>query len=81
MSMSDGDNHLSRLGMKYKPRLKGEERTRAARSLAKKYDAGATIRGLAAGRGMSYGTVRKLLLEAKVELRKRGGRAPRAQAR
>lgn len=77
--MSDGDNHLSRLGKKYKPRLKGEKRKRTARSLAKEYDAGATIRSLAAVWDMSYGTVRKLLLEAGVKLRKRGGRARRAK--
>lgn len=76
--MSDDVQHRSpRLGTTYRERLKGEERKEVARSLGTAYEGGATIRGLAADRVMSYGTVRKLLLEAKVPLRRRGGRAPR----
>ena len=67
-----------RLGSTYRPRIKGEERAAVAASLGQDYDAGATIRALAADRSMSYGTVRGLLLEAGVQLRSRGGRAVRS---
>lgn len=61
------------------PRLVGEARTDRARELATSYDAErATIRALAAKHDMSYCTVRRLLLEAEVKLRPRGGRAARS---
>lgn len=63
-----------RLGTTYRPRIKGREREAVAASLGRDYDGGSTIRALAAERSMSYGTVRKLLLEAGVQLRGRGGR-------
>lgn len=66
-----------RVGTTYRTRLKGSERAQVARSLGRDYVGGATIRAIAADRGMSYGTVRKLLLEAKVKLRGRGGRVRR----
>ncbi|MFB7496027.1 helix-turn-helix domain-containing protein [Streptomyces sp. NPDC056161] len=66
-----------RLGATYRPRIKGAERKAVASSLGRDYEAGATIRALAAERAMSFGTVRALLLEAKVTLRGRGGRAAR----
>lgn len=66
-----------RVGTTYRPRIKGSERAALARSLGRAYVGGATIRALAADRGMSYGTVRKLLLEARVTLRGRGGRVAR----
>ncbi|MFH8577191.1 helix-turn-helix domain-containing protein [Streptomyces zaomyceticus] len=62
-----------RLETRYRERLKGEDRTKAAQSLAEGYVAGASIRGLAEAEDMSYGTVRKLLLEVPVKLRGRGG--------
>ena len=40
---------------------------------AKAYKAGASIRAIAAKEQRSYGTIRTLLLEAKVKLRTRGG--------
>jgi hypothetical protein len=58
----------------YRPRLTGEVRTATARALAKEYDAGSTIRSLARQRDMTYGTVRKLLLEGGARMRHRGGR-------
>jgi hypothetical protein len=61
-----------------KPRLAGAERVRMRADLRRKYVAGATIRGLAAETGRSYGTVRALLLEARTPMRGRGGRLPRA---
>lgn len=76
--MSTEVQHRSpRVGTTYRPRIKGREREAVARSLGQAYDAGSTIRRLAEERDMSYGTVRKLLLEAKVQLRGRGGRVSR----
>ncbi|AIV35556.1 helix-turn-helix domain-containing protein [Streptomyces sp. CCM_MD2014] len=76
--MSSEVQHRSpRLGSTYRPRVKGAERARLAKSLGEDYDLGGTIRSLAADRSMSYGTVRKLLLEAEVTLRGRGGRVAR----
>lgn len=63
-----------RQGSEYRPRLRGEERAAMRKTLAKKYDAGASIRELAAGHGLSYGLTRHLLVEAKVTLRRRSGR-------
>ncbi|WP_406501533.1 helix-turn-helix domain-containing protein [Streptomyces sp. NBC_01590] len=73
-------SNTARIKTRYRPRLKGAERQTTARSLAADYDDGASIRGLVDKRGMSYATVRKLLLEEGVELRKRGGRVRRARA-
>lgn len=64
-----------------RPRLKGEERKAKARDLARKYARGSTIRSLAARSGLSYGTVRTLLIEAKAPLRARGGRLPRTKTK
>lgn len=76
--MSNEVEHRSpRTGTTYRPRLKGEERARTARELARRYAAGASIRTVADEQGMSYGTTRKLILEAKVPLRGRGGRVRR----
>ncbi|MBP5906854.1 transcriptional regulator [Streptomyces sp. LBUM 1478] len=75
--MSEVQQRSPRLGSTYRPRIKGPERQAIARNLGKEYNAGATIRGLATERSMSYGTVRKLLLEAKVQMRGRGGRVAR----
>ncbi|MET9819622.1 helix-turn-helix domain-containing protein [Streptomyces sp. NPDC006355] len=77
--MSEVQIRSPRPGQAYRPRLKGQERADVARSLGREYDAGATIRSLAADRSMSYGTVRQLLMEAKVTLRGRGGRVARGK--
>jgi DNA invertase Pin-like site-specific DNA recombinase len=63
-----------RVAPTYRPRLTGEARTATARSLAREYDEGTTIRGLARQRDMTYGTVRKLLVEGGARMRNRGGR-------
>lgn len=55
------------------PYLKGPERQRAAAQAADLYAQGATIRSIAEQMGRSYGGARALLLDAKVELRGRGG--------
>ena len=72
-----GASRAPRLEQSYRPRVKGAERVRLARSLARAYLGGATIRSLAEERDMSYGTVRQMLREAKVPLRGRGGRVAR----
>ncbi|WP_030672249.1 helix-turn-helix domain-containing protein [Streptomyces sp. NRRL B-1347] len=53
--------------------LSGDRRREKARDLRVTYEAGASIRSLAARSGLAYGTVRKLLLEAGTTLRGRGG--------
>lgn len=55
------------------PYLKGPERQRAAEQAAHLYAQGATIRSIAQQLGRSYGGTRALLLDAKVQLRGRGG--------
>ncbi|MFE3378805.1 helix-turn-helix domain-containing protein [Streptomyces anulatus] len=66
-----------RLGARYRPRLKGEERAEVRRVLAEMYEAGASIRAVAESAGLSYGLARLLLLEVPVKLRGRGGARPR----
>lgn len=70
-----------RVSSHYRRRLRGEERVRVARQLAQEYAAGSSIRGVASGADLSYGTARLLLLEAKVSLRRRGGRVARTAGR
>lgn len=54
-------------------RVIGVDRTRLGTVLGKRYDSGESIRSLAASTGRSYGFVHRLLREAGVELRRRGG--------
>lgn len=56
--------------------LRGDERAAMIHRLADAYEAGASIRALAARHHLTYGTVRNLLIEGHVTLRRRGG-APR----
>ncbi|WP_130865773.1 helix-turn-helix domain-containing protein [Acidipropionibacterium timonense] len=58
------------------PRLVGQERRDVADDLAVRYQDGASIRSLAQETGRSYGLVQKLLREAGVEFRSRGGADP-----
>ncbi|MGK2309207.1 helix-turn-helix domain-containing protein [Cutibacterium sp. V947] len=58
------------------PRLVGEARQAMAEELAGRYNAGASIRSLARESGRSYGLVQKLLREAGVKFRPRGGADP-----
>ncbi len=55
------------------PRVTGEQRTALGQELAQQYNAGASIRELAASTGRSYGFVHRVLTEADVQLRGRGG--------
>ncbi|GAA3199488.1 helix-turn-helix domain-containing protein [Actinocorallia longicatena] len=54
-------------------RVSGDQRADLAKTAADRYVAGASIRALATELGRSYGFVHKLLGEAGVELRGRGG--------
>jgi hypothetical protein len=56
----------------------GENRSELAVELKRRYDAGESIRQLAAATGRSYGFVHRLLGEAGVELRGRGGATRKA---
>lgn len=60
------------------PRVVGDERQALARELADRYNDGAPIRSLSQEYGRSYGLVRRLLVEAGVEFRARGGLDPSA---
>jgi autotransporter adhesin len=54
-------------------RITGAAREKLAADLRKKYEKGQSIRALAEGTGRSYGFVHRLLLDAEVPLRGRGG--------
>lgn len=54
-------------------RVTGAERSKLAAELKKRYDAGESIRSLAAATGRSYGFVHRILSESGVALRGRGG--------
>ena len=54
-------------------RVSGGEREKLTNDLKKKYAAGASIRELAASTGRSYGFVHRILTDAGVTLRGRGG--------
>ena len=54
-------------------RVTGADRTKLASDLKKRYDAGESIRSLAAATGRSYGFVHRILTETGVSLRGRGG--------
>lgn len=58
-------------------RINPAVREQLALDMKRDYDAGASLRGLAAEYERSYGTVRNLLLEVKTTLRSRGGAVPR----
>ncbi len=54
-------------------RITGDDRNSLAGDLRKRYDAGESIRLLAASTGRSYGFVHRLLSESGATLRSRGG--------
>ncbi|MBR8741472.1 helix-turn-helix domain-containing protein [Nocardiopsis sp. MG754419] len=59
-------------------RVSGASRADLAAELKSRYDGGESIRSLAAATGRSYGFVHRLLGEAGVELRGRGGATRKA---
>jgi hypothetical protein len=60
-------------------RVTGPDRSKLATSLAGRYEAGESIRSLAAETGRSYGFIHRILTEMGVPLRSRGG-APKRRA-
>jgi hypothetical protein len=54
-------------------RVSGGERDKLTADLTKRYAAGASIRDLAEDTGRSYGFIHRILSEAQVPLRGRGG--------
>jgi hypothetical protein len=54
-------------------RITGAAREKLASDLRKKYEKGASLRGLAQQTGRSYGFVHRILSDAGVTLRARGG--------
>lgn len=54
-------------------RVTGADRSKLAADLKNRYDAGESIRSLAASTGRSYGFVHRMLSETGVKLRGRGG--------
>jgi predicted transcriptional regulator len=54
-------------------RVTGDQREELARQLATQYVAGASIRELSASTGRSYGFIHRMLTDADVPLRGRGG--------
>jgi hypothetical protein len=54
-------------------RVTGVERDRLTAEVRSRYDAGETIRSLAASTGRSYGFIHRLLTESGATLRRRGG--------
>ena len=54
-------------------RITGSAREKLTADLRKKYEKGQSIRALADGTGRSYGFVHRLLVDADVPLRGRGG--------
>ena len=60
-------------------RVSGEDRSKLAADLSRRYGAGESIRSLATATGRSYGFIHRILTETGVALRGRGG-APRQAA-
>ena len=54
-------------------RVTGQDRSKLATDLKKRYDAGESIRSLATATGRSYGFIHRILTETGVALRGRGG--------
>ena len=54
-------------------RITGAARDKLAVDVAKKYQKGQSIRALAEGTGRSYGFIHRLLVDAEIPLRGRGG--------
>jgi hypothetical protein len=60
-------------------RVTGTERTKLGNELLKRYQKGASIREICAETGYSIGRVRRLLVDAGVEFRGRGGTQGRSR--
>lgn len=58
----------------YRPRMTPKDRKATAARLREEYEQGNSVRGVANGAGLSYGTAYRLLLAAGTQLRDRAGR-------
>lgn len=61
------------VGVRVGARTSGSTRDKLAAELKKKYERGASIRALAESTGRSYGFIHRVLIEAGVQVRGRGG--------
>ena len=61
------------MDLKKGSRVTGDDRSKLAADLKKKYEKGESIRLLAEGSGRSYGFVHRILSESGATLRGRGG--------
>jgi hypothetical protein len=62
-------------------KIAGLEREQVRKDYAKRYNAGQSIRDIVADAGRSYGFVHRILTEAGVTLRGRGGYRPKKKKR
>lgn len=60
----------------YRPRLAPQDRKAVAARMREEYEAGNSVRGVAAGHGLSYGTAYRWLVAAGTTMRDRAGRLP-----
>lgn len=65
------EEHMER--QESRRRIVGDERESLAAEYARRYDAGSSIRAIAAESGRSYGFVHRVLAENGISLRARGG--------
>jgi hypothetical protein len=67
------DTPQTAVGVRVGARITGSTRDKFAADIMKKYERGASIRALAESTGRSYGFIQRVLVEAGVHLRGRGG--------
>jgi hypothetical protein len=77
----DQDGGIAMVGKARATRVTGEARADLTREVVSRYEAGESIRELAASLDRSYGFVHRLLSEAGVGLRGRGGATRNRAAR
>ena len=71
---------MAETSLKKGTRVTGDDRSKLATALRKRYDSGESIRDLAASTGRSYGFVHRILTETGAKLRGRGGATRGAKA-
>jgi len=71
---------VAETSLKKGTRVTGDDRSKLATALRKRYDSGESIRDLAASTGRSYGFVHRILTETGAKLRGRGGATRGAKA-
>lgn len=59
--------------VEHRARVVGERRSALGAQMARLYDGGASVKDVAARTGRSYGAAHRMLLEAGVTMRPRGG--------